>query len=201
MTVKYDDELDAVCRQAAVSVSRQFSVERDDMAQDAWLWCVSHPRKVSEYRAEGETGLRHMTIRIRDHLAEMATRELRAATGWEPPLKEDEYRYSVIAIREVLMQSFTEEWWDRGAPAADQPQSRSSAVADPADYWVAVFDVQNGYQKLSQGDRDLLYQVFAEPGKWQDNMKNLTAVYDLTVQGVRDRVNAALRRLRREIGN
>ena len=145
---------------------------RDDLVQDAWLWCLEHDGKVSQYLDTDDDvkvhkrGCELLGFRLK-HLAERSGRRAKAAScGYSV---RDEYFYSRKTVADLLAVWLAGETeWSAQTPVSDGDQPARRARKDPAeggDIHAYLADVSGAYSRLVKAEQDLLWRVLGPDGE------------------------------------
>jgi RNA polymerase sigma factor (sigma-70 family) len=193
------EESQPLLLQAAREVARQFAgyVSLEDMQQEALLWALSNPRKVSEYIGDEDKkqGSRMLYASVRNRLRWVAVREKAARVGYSPA---DLAWYSVEQIeKELLPCVFDPEKW--ASPPKDGEDLGVRSTADPAhgNGWMAMLaDVADAMGKLPYETRRMLELKFRED--W--SQRAIAGWFGIAESSVSERLDRAYRKIHQLLG-
>ena len=174
------------------------SVEQNDIVQEMWVWCLTHPGKVQKFLAMGEDDrYSKLCWSMRNAGLAFCHKEKARKSGYSV---DDLHFYSIRTLREVLPAVYDDEMWVRlGSgdcdsanginPDPSRPDRRMDAIA-------ALTDVSVAIRRLPGDQRQLIEWTF------RDNYtpENLAGHLHTTPDGARMRVQRALRRLQELLG-
>lgn len=182
-------EWDEVVLQVSSSVARLFpGQDRDDVAQETRLFFCTSP-KVGTYLEAGEEGERMLRSSLRNHAMLVCRKERAAARGYEV---DDEFSYSVAALRNLLPRVFHyEDWLPTVSGFTDMPRAQSKP-AEGNNLLAALVDVKSAFLRLSEDQRAVLLDSF-----YDGLSDNELALRDgIDPDSVRKRTHRALARMR-----
>lgn len=183
-------DLTDVIQECAGAVRRQFRqwVEYDDLVQEGWLWAITCRERVDEWLATESAGI--VKFRLIRHLLRYARREKAERSGYSV---DDEYYYSLEMLRVVLPVVLASG--GHKPVRGEEPKGRV-AVQEYGDWEATYADLRTAFRALAPDDQALLsaYYVQERPSAV------LAAELGCTDAAVRNRANAALKRLQKNVG-
>lgn len=176
----------AVASAARVS-GRRFSqfASRDDLTQECWLWTLSHPAKLDEWRDLGDYGRKKLVRALINHCTAHGQKEKAEQTGYRVG---DNYHYGVTWLREFIPVVF--------AKGMDQNSAVYAEFEDRA-MWM---DVCNAIGSLSESEYEILRRAFADDPAEEQGYLNVADFLSLSYDAARQRVNRVLRKLQAYLG-
>lgn len=165
-----------------------------DLVQEAWVWVLEHPGKLTEIMSEEDEAERIRQLRnmLCNHLDKVARREKAHALGYAP---EDEFFYALPALRDLLPQCYGHVDWTSFAvsdleirPTGD-PAEGGNRVAELSDVAVAL-------GRLAHEDQRLLFLRFGAG----DEFEAIASGLRIEVEAAKKRITRALTRLQSELG-
>jgi DNA-directed RNA polymerase specialized sigma24 family protein len=141
-----------VSRIAAEYANKYRMVEREDVAQECWMWFVSHPRKVSEWsQMDSKDSDKLFARSLRNAALEYCLKEKAEVTGYE---YEDNFWYTKELIKGMLPAVLS------GDPEKIQTfTSEIRSVKSPAESgdWMAYSaDIKKALASLNDAERNLV---------------------------------------------
>lgn len=184
-------------------------VGHDEIQGALWEWKLraDRPRKPTKRNPDG---LSRIALYIHDHdpddferlianilreeAALYARRERAAQFGYSV---EDEFFYTLPALKSLMEQVFDHEaWLDK--PAPDASGGHGGRPANEGGNWIATLaDVSQGIGRLSKDDQDLLHAAFKGGGLARNDIADGLG---LSRRGVEHRIEAAIKRLWNQLG-
>lgn len=189
------EEFSGMVAQIATEMKRQFPVvDRDDVAQELWLWMYAHPDKVEEWAENGKRGERSLATALRRFGRAWAIAERAHLMGYDV---EDNYYYSTAQLRELLPVVMDRELWTEPGHADDTGKlSRTSRPNEGGNRLAMICDVRSGLETGSKSDKDLLWTHFGLALEEDEH----ALLLGITVETLRVRVTRAVQRLQRRLG-
>jgi len=186
---------DNMIAQIATETKRRFPMlEREDIAQELWLWALEHDEKVQEWLGEGKRGEGRLAKSLRRRARAYAIREKAAVVGYEP---EDNYFYSTGLLRELIPQALDRESWAESGTASETGKlSRTTPPSEGGNRIAMLADVRSALEAGTETDKELLWTHF---GLQMDEEEH-ALVLGVTVDTFRKRVNRAVQRVQRRLG-
>lgn len=183
---------------AAYSVARQTKfhghVERDDIVSHLWEWVLKHPAKIERYRENNEDdGYERILASVLYDEANIFARKERAARmGYST---HDEFFFAKAGIEELLPSVFDRDAWVN--PPTEHGNARSGKALNEGNNWLATLsDLSRAFSLLESKDQILLREVYA----YETPRAELARREKLSRKGIDHRIDAAIRRLWREVG-
>lgn len=162
------NQLSALALQAARKVQKQYpQFEIQDLIQEGFVWCVTHPRKLKECLEDDNKQRQETTLvaSMRNHVKDYARKQRAAVGGYE---LDDDIFYSLTTLKGsgphgkgLLHYVYDREAWLKPPPRDDGPRS----PGDPAEGggWLATLvDVHRAVERLPEGDERLLAAHFQQ---------------------------------------
>lgn len=174
----------------AIKYHRRFGqwTERDDIAQELWVWVTRNETKVGNWMAEDNVGT--LVRALQFEALHYCQREKAERSGYQP---HDIAYWGHGEVESLLPAMFSYESW------LEPPQSEGRTQRAPAEggNWIAsLADLARAYAEAPEDDRDLLYGIFGTQ-ETQHTIAQHLGVSDATVHNRKER---ALRRLHETLG-
>lgn len=185
------EEIAPVVEAVASDMARRYykyGAEREDMAQQCWMWLLDHPTKTLDYLADETYGIKKLARAMRNECHDYGEETKAQHLGYS---REDLYYYHKGEVRALLDALFDEEAWTD--PPLPEDTGRSGR-RDPATGggWVATLaDVSRGFDALGDADKALLH-AFHRDGYTN---KMLAEMWEITEQTMSYRHDMAVKRL------
>lgn len=185
----------AMVGQVSAEIKRQFpQVDREDVAQELWLFMALHPDKVEEWSDQGKRGEQSLAKALRRRGRTWAIQEKAAITGYDV---EDLYFYSTGLLRELLPEALDREHWgDSGTSSETGKLSPTSRPSEGGNRVAMLCDVRSSLEAGSASDKELLWTTFGL-GMPEDEH---ALVLGITVEALRTRVHRAVTRVQKRLG-
>lgn len=167
----------------ARALSRRFrSVSLGDIQQELWAWLFGHMEAIERWEGQEESWRTQRALWSAG--SAYCQKEKAAIEGYSP---EDVYYYSVNHIQNVLEDAFA---------ALGEPKF----LGVHAHVWDAdsTIDVVGAYEKASEYDRKLIWDVLSSDGA--NPARVVALARGQTEDLIRGRYRRALRRLQRSLG-
>ena len=170
-------------------------VEIEDLQQEGYLWCLSHPEHVERWDAEGREGFAQLQQSLYHHMHRYTMRQRYEKDGTKP---DDYYVYQIGVIAE-LMPDVLSDSPSYGSSSSDLNGLVKSgrSLAEGGDRMAMIADIKVGLSRLSEQDKELLIRRYS-PGA--DDQK-LSEWYEIPVNALHKRVTRALRKIAKELGS
>jgi hypothetical protein len=180
----------------AAEYSRKYSmIERDDIAQELWVWFVAHPRKYKEW-SELEQKDRDKLIAksLRNAALKFCEYEKAKKIGYD---KSDLYYYDPSVV-EAFLPSIISESYTIPVKIQDLNSKFGSDNVTDGNNWLALrSDIASSYYKLSETKQNVLRLRFSiEQPDWTVLAKEM----DSTPDGARMKVQRAINSLIKNLG-
>ncbi len=175
---QYYTFLETLAKRAAHSVARKFRTPVEDMAQEALMWCLTHPEKFLEYWADEDQrrGERYISAAMKNACRDYAVQEQVMGGGADGK--------SRFWYRNTLLEDLLRQAWDKVAEG-DRPR-------------IEILDVQCAVEKQSAYDQWLLKAYYYD-GVSQSDLASAHADH-ISQQGVGRALKRALGRVHAELG-
>ena len=194
--MNYIEEYNDMVQTLATEYSRKYTMlDRDDIAQELWVWFVGHPRKYKEW-SELEQKDRDKLIAksLRNAALKFCEREKAKKIGYDTS---DLYYYDVSVV-EAFLPSIISETYVIPVKIQDLNAKFGSGDISDGNNWLALrSDIATGYYKLSEAKQNILRLRFSvEQPDWSVLAKEMES----TADGARMKVQRALNSLVKNLG-
>jgi len=194
--MNYISEYNEMVQTLASDYARKYSMlERDDIAQELWVWFVSHPRKYKEWSAlEQKDRDKLIAKSLRNAALKYCERAKSQKIGYD---MSDLYYYDTSVV-EAFLPSIIGETYEIPTKIKDLgSQVKSNEVSDGNNWLALRSDIASGYYKLPEAKQNILRLRFSiEQPDWATLAKDM----DSTPEGARKKVERALASLVKNLG-
>jgi hypothetical protein len=194
--MNYIDEYNDLVQTLASEYTRKYSMlERDDIAQELWVWFVGHPRKYKEWSAlEQKDKDKLIAKSLRNAALKFCEREKSKKVGYD---SSDLYYYDVSVV-EAFLPSIIAGTYGIPASIQDLNAKFGSGSLSDGNNWLALrSDIHAAYSKLSTPKQHTLQLRFSiDSPDWVLLSKEM----DSTPDGARMKVQRALNSLIKNLG-
>ena len=162
-------------------------VEREDIAQELWVWFVGHPRKYKEWSELEQKDMDKLIAKsLRNAALKYCEREKAKKMGYDIT---DLYYYNP-AVVEVFLPNIIAESYEIPSKIKDLGDTiKSSEVSDGMNWLVLRSDIASAYYKLSEAKQNILRLRFSSE---QPDWATLANEMDSTPDGARKKVERAI---------
>ena len=172
----------------AAEYNRKYTmVEREDIAQELWVWFVGHPRKYKEWSELEQKDMDKLIAKsLRNAALKYCEREKAKKMGYDIT---DLYYYNP-AVVEVFLPNIIAESYEIPSKIKDLGDTiKSSEVSDGMNWLVLRSDIASAYYKLSEAKQNILRLRFSSE---QPDWATLANEMDSTPDGARKKVERAI---------
>ena len=170
MVMQFTEKEYRLAREGAMDASKSSSlVEQEDLIGEAFLWLVSHPKKVVEWRELGRKGENMLRISCKRSALKAVARERKRISGAE---FSDMCFYSTQMIRELMPVIFNVADWSTSSAMSNEPRGQS-APAEGNNRLAMIVDVRTAYHDQAVHVREFLQRMYDNP---VPNVEDLIAV-------------------------
>jgi len=194
--MNYIEEYNEMVQTLATDYSRKYSMlERDDIAQELWVWFVGHPRKYKEWSAlEQKDRDKLIAKSLRNAALKYCERAKSQKIGYD---MSDLYYYDVSVV-EAFLPSIIGETYEIPVKIKDLgSQVKSNEISDGNNWLALRSDIATGYYKLTEAKQNVLRLRFSVE---QPDWATLSKEMDSTPDGARKKVERALASLVKNLG-
>lgn len=159
-------------RRVASDFNRRYPmVDRDDIAQECWLWFVEHPNKTEEWMAmESVKESDSLFARsLRNAALRYCVKEKAKIEGYHV---DDIFWYSKAFIKELLPAVMSNDW-RRIQQRLSGGTSGGRPVSQGGDWMAYAADIRKAYSKLNKEEQDLVYLFYAQDMTGEDLKETL----------------------------
>jgi len=194
--MNYISEYNELVQTLATEYARRYNMlERDDIAQELWVWFVSHPRKYKEWSdLEQKDKDKLIAKSLRNAALKFCEREKSKKIGYD---MSDLYYYDASVV-EAFLPSIISETYVIPVKIQDLNSKFGSGDLSDGNNWLSLrSDIASGYYKLSEAKQNILRLRFSvEQPDWATLAKEM----DSTPDGARMKVQRALNSLIKHLG-
>ena len=194
--MNYIDEYNDLVQTLASEYTRKYSMlERDDIAQELWVWFVGHPRKYKEWSAlEQKDRDKLIAKSLRNAALKFCEREKSKKVGYDTS---DLYYYDVSVV-EAFLPSIIAGTYAIPVSIQDLNAKFGSGSLSDGNNWLALrSDIHAAFSKLSDAKQHTLMLRFSiDTPDWTLLSKEMNSTPD----GARMKVQRALNSLVKHLG-
>lgn len=193
--INYIAEYNDMVNTLATEYSRKYAmIERDDIAQELWVWFVGHPRKYKEWSELERKDMDKLIAKsLRNAALKFCEREKASKTGYDIT---DLYYYN-IAVVEVFLPNIIAESYEIPTKIKDLGDSvKSSEISDGMNWLVLRSDIASAYYKLPEAKQNVLRLRFSvEQPDWAEIAKDMGSTPDGARMKVQRAINSLIKNL------
>ena len=194
--MNYIEEYNDTVQQLASEYVRRYNMlERDDIAQELWVWFVAHPRKYKEWsELESKDKDKLIAKSLRNAALKFCEREKAKKVGYDAS---DLYYYDVSVV-EAFLPSIIAGTYSIPTSIQDLNAKFGSGNVSDGNNWLSLrTDIAAAFEKLSDAKQNILRLRFSiDSPDWTLLSKDM----DSTPDGARMKVQRALNSLIKNLG-
>lgn len=194
--MNYIEDYNDLVQTLAAEYTRKYSmVERDDIAQELWVWFVGHPRKYKEWSELKQKDQDKLIAKsLRNAALKFCEKEKAKKVGYD---MSDLYYYDTSVI-EVFLPSIIGESYEIPTKIKDLGGTVKTSEISDGNNWLSLrSDILSAYNKLSEAKQNILRLRFSiEQPDWALLAKDM----DSTPDGARMKVQRAINSLIKHLG-
>jgi len=194
--MSYIENYNYLVQQLAAEYARRYTmVERDDIAQEMWVWFVGHPNKYNEWSALEQKDCDKVIAKsLRNASLKFCEREKAKHSGYQ---SSDLYYYDASVI-EAFLPSIISDSYEMPSKIQDLNSKSGSSVLSEGNNWLTLrSDIAKAYNKLSETKQNILRLRFStEQPDWTELSKDM----DSTPDGARMKVQRAVNSIIKALG-
>lgn len=151
-------DYDGMVRQVASEYHKKYRmVEREDIAQELWIWFATHPRKMAEWSSEDEKDRTKLIAKsLRNAAYDFCLREKARVEGYNP---DDVFFYRKEFIK-MLLPAIIADDWARIENALTMGGKAPKAMAEANDWMAYSADIKFALSRLEDKDRQLVEEFY-----------------------------------------
>jgi RNA polymerase sigma factor (sigma-70 family) len=196
LCVDGEDNVDITATIAYVAnyLRRSFPmVEREDIAQEVWVWVTSHQEKIDEWLEDGDHGKNKIHRSMRHAGLKFCQEEKARVLGYKV---EDNYYYELGLIRATLACIWDEDAWTNPPQPVEQAKVKHRSVSEGNNYVATLADVSRAVSGLPKQDQQLLRWFFNDGYTADEIAKH----EEVTRVAMESRLHRLVKRLQRMLG-
>lgn len=194
--MNYIEEYNDVVQQLSTEYARRYSMlERDDIAQELWVWFVGHPRKYKEWsELEQKDKDKLIAKSLRNAALKYCEREKANKVGYD---SSDLYYYDASVV-EAFLPSIIAGTYAIPVSIQDLNAKFGSGNLSDGNNWLSLrSDIAKAFDKLSDAKQNILRLRFSiDSPDWALLAKDM----DSTPDGARMKVQRAINSLIKNLG-
>jgi hypothetical protein len=194
--MNYIEEYNDVVQQLSTEYARRYGMlERDDIAQELWVWFVGHPRKYKEWsELEQKDKDKLIAKSLRNAALKYCEREKANKVGYD---SSDLYYYDASVV-EAFLPSIIAGTYAIPVSIQDLNAKFGSGNLSDGNNWLSLrSDIAKAFDKLSDAKQNILRLRFSiDSPDWALLAKDM----DSTPDGARMKVQRAINSLIKNLG-
>ena len=194
--MNYIQEYNEVVQQLSSEYARRYAMlERDDIAQELWVWFVGHPRKYKEWsELEQKDKDKLIAKSLRNAALKYCEREKANKVGYD---SSDLYYYDASVV-EAFLPSIIAGTYAIPVSIQDLNAKFGSGNISDGNNWLSLrSDIAKAFEKLSDAKQNILRLRFSiDSPDWSLLAKDM----DSTPDGARMKVQRAINSLIKNLG-
>jgi hypothetical protein len=194
--MNYIEDYNNLVQTLATEYARKYTmVERNDIAQELWVWFVVHPRKYKEWSELKQKDQDKLIAKsLRNAALKFCEKEKAKRVGYD---MSDLYYYDTSVI-EVFLPSIIGESYEIPTKIKDLGGTIKTSEISDGNNWLSLrSDILSAYNKLSEAKQNILRLRFSvEQPDWALLSKDM----DSTPDGARMKVQRAINSLIKHLG-
>jgi len=191
--MSYIENYNYLVQQLASEYAKRYTmVERDDIAQEMWVWFVSHPNKYNEWSALDQKNCDKVIAKsLRNASLKFCEREKAKHSGYQ---SSDLYYYDASVI-EAFLPSIIGKSYEMPNKIQDLNANSGSSVLSEGNNWLTLrADIEKAYNKLSEAKQNVLRLRFSvEQPDWTELSKDMNSTPDGARMKVQRAVNSIIK--------
>lgn len=191
--MSYIENYNYLVQQLASEYAKRYTmVERDDIAQEMWVWFVAHPNKYKEWSALEQKDCDKVIAKsLRNASLKFCEREKAKHSGYQTS---DLYYYDASVI-ETFLPSIISNSYEIPSKIQDLNANSGSSVLSESNNWLTLrADIEKAYNKLSEAKQNVLRLRFSvEQPDWSELSKDMNSTPDGARMKVQRAVNSIIK--------
>ena len=191
--MSYIENYNYLVQQLASEYAKRYTmVERDDIAQEMWVWFVAHPNKYNEWSALDQKDCDKVIAKsLRNASLKFCEREKAKHSGYQVS---DLYYYDASVI-ETFLPSIISNSYEIPSKIQDLNANSGSSVLSEGNNWLTLrADIEKAYNKLSEAKQNVLRLRFSvEQPDWSELSKDMGSTPDGARMKVQRAVNSIIK--------
>ena len=195
--MSYIEDYNYLVQQLSAEYARRYNniMERDDIAQEMWVWFVGHPNKYKEWKELEQKDCDKLIAKsLRNASLKFCEREKAKRAGYDTS---DLYYYDVSVI-EAFLPSVISQSFEVPAKIQDLNSKFGTGNLSEGNNWLSLrSDISKAFDKLSEAKQNVLRLRFSvEQPDWAELSKDM----DTSPDGARMKVQRAVNSLIKHLG-
>jgi RNA polymerase sigma factor (sigma-70 family) len=184
------------------SIAHQFArrypmIEQPDIAQEIWLWFLTHEKKLEQWESEHDTRTQLLLISraVRNAALKYCEKEKSRVVGYE---LSDLHYYDKSTVEIFLPYILSDDYQIPSELNVVNSESKSTKDPSEGNGWLAMWaDISKGFDKLPEHHQNILRERFLNE---QRTYKDVGAVFNISEDAARKRTDRAIKALINKIG-
>ena len=154
-------EYKGMVHQISAEYARRYRmVDRYDIAQELWMWFLTHPNKVKEWmKNEDKKESDKMFARsLRNYAEDFCQREKARSVGYE---YDDVFWYNKEFVKTLIPAVLSDDW-KRIEAALESGPKNPKPVSEAGDWMAYAADIRKAFSKLSEEEQNLVFLFYAQ---------------------------------------
>jgi hypothetical protein len=192
----YIEEYNDMVQNLAIEYNRKYQMlERDDIAQELWVWFVTHPKKYKEWSTYEQKDKDNL---IAKSLRNAALKYCEIEKARKAGYKTNDLYYYDLSVVEAFLPSIITESYEIPSKIQDLNFKFGKGDVTDGNNWLALrSDIATGFYKLPESKQNILRLRFMdEQSEWSVVAKQLKTTPD----GARMKVQRVLVALTKNLG-
>lgn len=193
----YDDYYQMVKRIASEYSNKFKMVDREDIAQQLWLWFAEHPNKTEEWMAmDNQKDSDKLFARsLRNAALDFCVKEKSIAEGYH---YDDIFWYTKEFIKLTIPAVLSDDWTRLSNVLSSEGKSLKS-LAESGDWMAFVADINSAFNSLTEKEQNLVFLFYAQDVDGED-LHEQVGEESATKRATMMQANRALDKMVRALG-
>lgn len=164
---KVHEDYNSMVNRISSEYARKFyMVDRADIAQELWLWFVSHPNKTKEWMEldNQKDGDKLFARSLRNAALDYCLKEKAAKEGYSYA---DNFWYTKDFIKMLIPAVLSDDWTKLDNALSSTGKSTKS-LAESGDWMAYAADIKSAFGKLTEQEQNLVFLFYAEEVEGKD---------------------------------
>lgn len=161
LTNELVEEYSDMVRQISAEYARRYTmVDSADIAQELWMWFMTHPGKVKEWlkNEEKKESDKLFARSLRNRAEDFCQREKARSVGYE---YDDVFWYNKEFVKTLIPAVLSDDW-KRIEASLEGGSNNPKPVSEAGDWMAYAADIRKAFQKLSEEEQNLVFLFYAQ---------------------------------------
>lgn len=148
-------------RRVSLDYAKKFRmIDRDDIAQECWLWFAEHPNKVREWMVlDAKEGDLLFARSLRNNAMRYCVKEKARIEGYDV---NDLFYYSTNFVKEMLPAVLSDDWQRKMIDLFGSTKGSGKPVSESGDWLAYASDIRKAFQRLDAEEQKLVFLFYAQ---------------------------------------